>query len=297
MLTIFTPTYNREKLIKKLYESLKKQTNYNFEWLVVDDGSTDSTQNFFNELNETSFNITYIYQKNQGKHVAYNKGVQQAQGNYFICVDSDDLLTEKAVDIILNNIEKYNNVDKIGFIYPQINEKLKSEISWRKIDKQLLDIIDTNQIYKIIDTAIVIKTKILKKYKFPIFKLDNKKNEYFCPEAILYNQLIKEGKFLALNQPFYISKYLPNGLSKNIIKIRLKNYKGAVAELYQRYITLGKYSLKNRILGRIKCIIILNAICIKTKYNLFKHTPSISSSIILYIPSLLLKKLIFDQVN
>ena len=101
-LTVFTPTYNRGYIIENLYNSLKDQTFKDFEWVVIDDGSTDNTEELFkvwiNEKND--FSIKYIKRENGGKHRAINQGVEIAQGELFFIVDSDDKLINKALEII-----------------------------------------------------------------------------------------------------------------------------------------------------------------------------------------------------
>lgn len=111
--TIFTPTYNREKLLKKLYESLKKQTYKDFEWIIVDDGSTDNTKEVVDKfLNEKILDIKYFYKANGGKQRAYNFGVEKAKGELFICLDSDDEYVENGLEIILKYWEKYEKLEE-----------------------------------------------------------------------------------------------------------------------------------------------------------------------------------------
>ena len=75
-ITIFTPTYNREKLLPRLYNSLVEQENNNFIWLVVDDGSNDNTKELITSfIKENKIKIEYIYQSNAGKNQAYNTGI------------------------------------------------------------------------------------------------------------------------------------------------------------------------------------------------------------------------------
>lgn len=99
MITIFTPTYNRAHLLPRLYESISKQDCMDFEWLVIDDGSTDNTQALFEEWmdQEHPFSIFYQKVKNGGKQRAINQAVSMAKGEYFFIVDSDDALTPDAV--------------------------------------------------------------------------------------------------------------------------------------------------------------------------------------------------------
>ncbi len=89
--TVFTPTYNRAHTLHRVYNSLRNQTYTNFEWLIIDDGSTDNTFELVERWqNENIFLIRYYHQENQGKHIAWNKAVDSAAGEYFLCADSDD---------------------------------------------------------------------------------------------------------------------------------------------------------------------------------------------------------------
>ena len=97
-LTLFTPTYNRAHLLERLYSSIKKQTYHHFEWLIVDDGSTDNTNEVVKTfIEEGIITIKYVFKRNGGKHRAINEGVQQAQGELFFIADSDDMLPPDAL--------------------------------------------------------------------------------------------------------------------------------------------------------------------------------------------------------
>ena len=99
-ITVFTPTYNRAYTLERLYKSLLNQTSYDFEWLIVDDGSTDNTSELIKSFqNNQLFDVRYYKQGNGGKHVAINKGVELAEGELFFIVDSDDYLTDDAIAI------------------------------------------------------------------------------------------------------------------------------------------------------------------------------------------------------
>ena len=83
-----------------MYESLKKQTFKDFEWLIVDDGSIDGTRDLVEGwVTEGHLDIRYYYQENGGKHRAINKGAQLAKGEWFFIVDSDDTLPEDSLKI------------------------------------------------------------------------------------------------------------------------------------------------------------------------------------------------------
>jgi glycosyltransferase involved in cell wall biosynthesis len=100
-ITVFTPTYNRAYVISNLYKSLCSQSFKNFEWLVVDDGSSDDTESLFsNWISNSDFEIRYYKTKNGGKHRAINKGMELANGEIFFTMDSDDELTSDALEKI-----------------------------------------------------------------------------------------------------------------------------------------------------------------------------------------------------
>ena len=99
-ITVFTPTYNRAYIIEKLYHSLQRQTFRDFEWLIVDDGSSDNTAEVVSAWQQegNDFPIRYYKKENGGKCRAINYGVDLAEGELFFNVDSDDYLTDDALE-------------------------------------------------------------------------------------------------------------------------------------------------------------------------------------------------------
>jgi len=116
--TLFTATYNRKDTLPRLFESIKALSYDSFEWLIVDDGSTDGTDKLIAELKRKShFSIRYIWQENAHKKTAWNKGVKMARGEFFVPIDSDDTLTSNALHIFeaeWNSISKNERSDFIG---------------------------------------------------------------------------------------------------------------------------------------------------------------------------------------
>jgi glycosyltransferase involved in cell wall biosynthesis len=97
--TVFTPTYNRAHTLHRAYDSLRAQTFRDFEWIVVDDGSTDNTPELVGEWVKTAaFPIRYFQQPNSGRHIADNLTVREARGELLVSVDSDDALVENALE-------------------------------------------------------------------------------------------------------------------------------------------------------------------------------------------------------
>ena len=94
LVTVFTPTFNRRDLLKRCYQELQKQTSKNFKWLIVDDGSTDSTKEYVDEWieQEKEFSISYYYKENGGLHTAYNTAIEHLDTELAVCIDSDDYI-------------------------------------------------------------------------------------------------------------------------------------------------------------------------------------------------------------
>lgn len=134
-LTIFTPTYNRAHTLQRLYESLLHQTCMDFEWLVIDDGSTDKTPELISSfIEENKIPIRYIRKENGGLYTGYNIAYTNISTELNVCVDSDDYMPEKAVEIIrktwrergsnryagITGLDFYAHSDKpIGGFFPE----------------------------------------------------------------------------------------------------------------------------------------------------------------------------------
>jgi glycosyltransferase involved in cell wall biosynthesis len=214
LITVFTPTYNRAYTLTRLYNSLLIQTNKDFEWLIVDDGSTDNTENLVDSfIKEKKISISYYKQKNSGKYIAVNYGLDLAKGDYFYIVDSDDFLTNSSIQDIcvqLKQIQGRTNFAGISGVMVHSNMKT--------IGKEMpTDIVETDLItfrYKLkfrSDRAEIFSTHIFRKFKFPVFEYTK-----FCPEGVPFYRIANVGYLLHFfNKPITIVEYLPDGLSFN----------------------------------------------------------------------------------
>lgn len=221
MVTIFTPTYNRAHLLNRLYESLLKQTSFDFEWLIVDDGSKDNTREVVeNFINERKINIRYIYQENRGKYVAFNNGVKHACGDLFFCVDSDDFLPENAVSSILNAPIADKKIAGIAALKVDLNGKILSSSMPDNINQS--PVCDLSRMHGFVgELSLVYKTEILKKFTFPEIEGEN-----FMGESVLYDQIDKEYEMLLSNEVLTICEYQQDGLTTNLFRTLLKNPTG-----------------------------------------------------------------------
>lgn len=220
-ITVFTPTYNRAYIIGTLYESLKRQTCKEFEWLVVDDGSTDNTEELFREWSkETSFPVRYIKQQNGGKHRAINRGVKETKGELFFIVDSDDYLVDNAIERILHHFTSIKDDNSFcgvcGLKCHPDGTKVGGGDNFGIIDCTSLDF---RYKYKMKgDMAEVLRTDILQQYPFPEME-----GEKFCPEAVIFNRIAQRYKFRYFYENIYFCDYLPDGLTAKITRIRMQS--------------------------------------------------------------------------
>lgn len=227
-ITVFTPTYNRGYIIEKLYRSLLEQTVKDFEWIVVDDGSTDNTEEIFKAIREKDnpFEISYIKQPNGGKHRAINRGVQLARGELFFIVDSDDYLTENAIEKIelwekslsatkkwagVSGARGYSETQPIGGI-----GKGDSYIDAKNTQRGKCTLLG--------DKAEAYYTEILKQYPFPEFDGEN-----FITEEVVWNAIANDGYYLRWYPDIiYICDYLDDGLTCGGMEKYKKNPQGVL---------------------------------------------------------------------
>lgn len=240
--TVFTPTYNRAYIIERLYRSLQYQSCMDFEWLVVDDGSTDNTQSLFArwQKEEKNFPIRYVKQKNGGKHRAINHGLDLAEGELFFSVDSDDYLTEDAVEKIIKweaalpHGKKYCGVaGNLGTAPDQTPNHIFQEPF---IDGSAL------QRYGIIDgeRAMVFYTAVHRKYKYPTFAGEN-----FMTEAVAWNRMAGDGyKIRFFNDIIWIYEYRDDGLTMKGSRLFLENPKGYGLWLKEKAVFSGEPFIK-----------------------------------------------------
>ena len=237
LLTIFTPTYNRSKCLMRLYNSLCQQTDSRFEWVIVDDGSTDNTRSLVRQwMDEAIVHIRYFYQKNSGKSMAHNQGVRLCKTEFFVCVDSDDWLTNNAVSVVLAAAEKLSPIHT-GLLMPRrfIDEK-------SRFIQTLMPHVDSCTLYDAYehygmqgDTMLVFKTSILKQFEFPCFE-----GEKFIPESYLYNLIDCVGPLKVLCTAVYNCEYQNDGYTNNVALLLKKNPRGYIVCVNQRLQLMDK---------------------------------------------------------
>lgn len=220
MVTVLTPTYNRENTLSKLYESLLRQTSSDFEWLIIDDGSTDGTEHLVKRFETDKFPIYYHKKKNGGKHTALNYSHQFISGEVVVIVDSDDYLTNDAIETICKDWERFKTDSSIAVLsYQRKNERGQAlSVSCDEMYK-----IDDDINYRVNnnitgDRCEVIRTSTFVSFRFPEFD-----NERFIGEGWLWTKIAHRFKTVYISNPIYNCEYLEGGLSKSGRLFRMNN--------------------------------------------------------------------------
>ncbi len=214
-ISVLTSTYNRGNLLKKLYNSLIQNSNYNVDvqWLIIDDGSKDDTKNIVKDFkDENKIEIKYFYQENQGKMLAINKLVKEANGDLIIECDSDDYFTEDAFDIIKNEYQKCDKSDIYALCFLKYDQNGNNMGNLFKNEKTTMFDLYFKE-GENGEKALVFFADVRKKYKHEL-----EHNEKFVTEARMYHKMDVKYKMICINKPIMICEYQKDGYSKNIIK-------------------------------------------------------------------------------
>ena len=248
--TVFTSTYNRRYTLERLYESLRGQTVKPIEWIIVDDGSSDDTYQLIFPWIETEidFEIIYLRVKNGGKHRAINKACDLARGDLFCIVDSDDYLTNDAIEKIITWEQSIQG--KPGYAGVAGNKGFSDhQLIGRTFESKYVDATSLErEKYQIEgDKAEVFYTSVLKKYKFPEIQGEN-----FITESVVWFHIASDGlKIRWFNDIIYIANYLEDGLTKNGDQLIQKNPKGTLLtqhlqqSYYQQFILKEKEEVRH----------------------------------------------------
>lgn len=260
ILTVFTPAYNRADLLTRCYESMCKQTNKNFIWMIVDDSSTDNTREISESWvqNTKDFQVIYIYKENVGLHTAYNTAIANIDTELCVCIDSDDFMPDNAVGLILDFWKK-NGSDKYAGIVG-----LDFDMDGNVIGDMLPDIKSVNLIglftgkYNIVngDRTNVVRTELYKKYApMKVFKGEKNFNPHY-----MHLQISEEYDFLVLNENLRFVDYQETGMSNSMLK-QYRSSPNSFAEIRKLYLSFKDTSLK----FKIKHSIHLASSCILAK--------------------------------
>lgn len=212
-ITVFTPTYNREHSLRRAYESLVKQDFSDFEWLIIDDGSTDKTQQLVEEfIDDNIIRIRYIKQDNYGKYIAHNIAVMYAAYDIFLTLDSDDYLLEGALNIV-SQIWKERKIacnERCAGLLTPLEEQGTSDICVKR--SSLIGLYKKHGFKG--EAAVIWKTSVIS--RFPMPKIEN---ERFLVESVYMRRIDDVYYYECVNIRLEHRQYYDDGLTANIKKI------------------------------------------------------------------------------
>ncbi len=216
--TICIPVYNRVTTIFRTLDSLKRQTFKDFEVILVDDGSTDYLKEAISDWTSQNYlNLIYIYKENGGKHTAINVGIENAQGQFFIILDSDDWLADNALECLHSLCEKISMDETYSGVMARCINSVDGKMIGDKFLKEpmISSYVDFHFVLahqiRLGDCLECNKTNILKQYRFP-----EDKETKFVPEAWLFDQIGVKYKLYCTNDALEYKEYRTDGISKDI---------------------------------------------------------------------------------
>lgn len=291
-ISVLTSTYNRGNLLKKLYNSLIQNSNYNVDvqWLIIDDGSKDDTKNIVKDFkDENKIEIKYFYQENQGKMLAINKLVKEANGDLIIECDSDDYFTEDAFDIIKNEYQKCDKSDIYALCFLKYDQNGNNMGNLFKNEKTTMFDLYFKE-GENGEKALVFFADVRKKYKHEL-----EHNEKFVTEARMYHKMDVKYKMICINKPIMICEYQKDGYSKNIIK-QFKNNPYGYYKYFQEILEKDMKGVKfSKRLYVIKHYILFGKLInAKKSLNKIMSTKNKILYCLLYVPGRIKTNMKFD---
>lgn len=296
LVTIITPTYNREKYLMKLYESLKAQSCKDFQWILVDDGSVDTTKELaesFLKEEERGFEMQYVYQENGGKHTALNRGIGMTDTELIFIVDSDDYLPEDSIQIIGEYHQRYKkNKERLnlcGYSFLRCHADGSVNTAFFP-ENEKVDSYGNARVNGNIggDKAEVFYTDILKKFPFPVFE-----GERFLPEDVVWMQMSGPYKMVHINENIYTCDYLEGGLTNSGKRMKAKSPRGMVLRS-QIYLDDKDVCFKVKVKMMILYIIYGKFAGVKWE-EMYKKTSQKCLLMCMYLPAAILKRILWKN--
>jgi glycosyltransferase involved in cell wall biosynthesis len=225
--TVFTPSFNSRETLPRVYESLRAQTYDKFEWLVVNDGSTDGTEALVEKWQgRAAFPIRYFSQENRGKHRSFNRAVTEAKGALFICLDADDECVPDALEKCRGFWESIPKQDRNDFSGVTVHcTDASGKIVGKAFPKHCMDLTpgEMNVRHPIRGEKWgIYRTDILGRFPFPEIE-----GEKFIPEGLVWNRIGRLYKMRYVDEALRVYHYSPGGLTAKGRRLRIKSPAGA----------------------------------------------------------------------
>ena len=262
---VFTPTYNRAYCLENVYNSIINQSYKDVTWVLIDDGSSDNTQDLVKRfISEGKIEIRYYFQENKGRFAAFNTAKQFFQRELIVFVDSDDYLLQGGLEKI------YRCWDKIGTRqkeYSGIIAYFETQ-DGKMIGTEFPNDIEAERIYRLYDRYsikgdkfLAFRNDLIQKYSYPVYV-----GEKFCGDELVFNWINDECPMWILREKIAHRDYLSDGLTNNRLRHHLLSPNG-MADHYNGLIRVEKNNKKNIIkhcIGYIAYCVVAGRSFIKT---------------------------------
>lgn len=263
LVTVFTPIYNRERSIKAVYDSLCAQTSYNFEWLVLNDGSTDRSGEILEDIiahHESGFEIRYVVKENEGLSRTINKAIDMAKGELLMRLDSDDVALPNAIELIEQKyplVKDKTGVCAVAFLSELFDGSINGYHPFFEDREET--IVDYRHIYHGTgDRNEVMKVDVYRNFKYPEFE-----GEKFCSEGVVWDRIAKNYRFLYVPEAIYRKGFDDDSITSKIYQTLKKNCKGTTLLYYEIIRDFPYLPFSERLLFAIKYY----------RYAFFAHAP------------------------
>lgn len=279
LFTIVTPTFNRASLLSRVFDSLQEQTMKDFEWIIIDDGSTDHTKIVVDEFKmRASFRIIYLKTKNRGKVHALNHSMNYCKGFFYIVFDSDDWCDSNALEVYYDEWKKVQNKNDFFALSALKRDQNNNLIGndYSKIDKYNCSYIDRANLEIKGDKWDCFVFDKIKDFRFPIESQD----KYMAPSYLLY-KLSECNKVIFINKVISTVEYLPDGISANNISHRVKSA-ATTYKYYKDMLEISQFSNKMYFRHKVNKYRFLLHSKQKIKFKSIVD-PAFSSGLLLYL--------------
>lgn len=233
-ITILTPAYNKGKTIERTYQSLLNQTVFDFEWVLINDGSTDDTLDIIKTFQTDKFPIRFTDKQNEGLNRTFNLGVKQAHGDLILRLDPDDYLTEDAVEKVLQYkkiLDTNPHLCSIVFLTKFSTGEIVGYHPYTELHQ-------TNFTdYRIIDKAKGDRLEVVKREVFLEFPMPEIQGEKFCLESYMWQQIAEKYDAIYVPEAIYIREYNEASITSNLAKVLSDNPIGTMLT-YSQYIKI-----------------------------------------------------------
>lgn len=289
-LTIFTPTYNRAHTLPRTYHSLLAQDCKDFVWLVVDDGSTDTTAQLISQWQQQNngFEIRYLYKENGGMHTAHNAAYEAIDTELNVCIDSDDALVPGAVQKILTKWKQVRYKNYAGII------GLDADFNGALIGAGFPDGLRETTLTGYYaqggrgDKKLVYRTDVIRNYPpYPVFP-----GEKYVALAYKYRLIDQDYQLAVLSEVLCHVEYQPDGSTGTMWKQYVKSPRGFA---FWRKICMQYPQSAKRL--PVDCVHYVAESLIAKDRHLIRNSPRKLLTLLCIPAGWLLKQYILKKVN